>query len=141
MPLWSINHSPECFSQEEKTAMAKAITKLYQAYGLPAFYVQVIFNEIPPTSLFIGGEGHSKFAGVSIYHVARAFQSDGQKKRFLDDADSVLNPVLGPKGMDWEYFVTESPRDLWKTNGIVPPETGSDLEKKWIEENRPVSKI
>lgn len=39
--------------------------------------------------------------------------------------DKVLTPVMEAKGVDWEYTVDESPRDLWKINGVVPSEAGS----------------
>ena len=45
----------------------------------------------------------------------------------------------GKGDVDWEYFVNESPRDLWKINGMVPPLPGSEMEKKWAELNRPVA--
>ena len=57
MPLWIIYHPPSAFEKEEtKTALAKAITDIYAAAGnLPAFYVNVIFQPIQPTSFYIGG--------------------------------------------------------------------------------------
>ena len=64
--------------------------------------------------------------------------SDEQKTRFLQAVDRVLNPVMERKGLDWEYFATEVPRDLWKINGLVPPLPGSDMEKKWVATNRPI---
>lgn len=60
------------------------------------------------------------------------------KKRFLSRVDAVLNPMFEPKGMDWEYFITEAPRDLWKINGLVPPEAQSEGEKEWVRVNRAV---
>lgn len=52
------------------------------------------------------------------------------KKRFLSPVDAVLNPTLEPKGMDWEYLITEAPRDLWKINRLAPTEAQSEGEKK-----------
>ncbi|KAJ5911926.1 uncharacterized protein N7473_001229 [Penicillium subrubescens] len=138
MPSWYINHSPNIFSAAEKAQLAKSITNIYASHGLPTFYVQVHFTEYDPSSSFIGGETHAKFAGITIYHLARAFQSDESKQRFLSRVDQVLNPVFEPKGMDWEYFITEAPRDLWKINGLVPPPAGSEGEKEWVRVNRAV---
>ena len=51
----------------------------------------------------------------------------------------MLNPVLGSKdGVDWEYSISESPRDLWKINVIVPPMPGTEMEKEWVMANKPV---
>lgn len=138
MPSWYINHSPNIFSAAEKEQLAKSITNIYASHGLPAFYVQVHFTEHTPSSSFIGGKTHDKFAGITIYHLARAFKSDESKQRFLSRVDQVLNPVFEPKGMDWEYFITEAPRDLWKMNGLVPPQAGSEGEKEWARVNKAV---
>ncbi|KAI9934570.1 hypothetical protein MW887_000185 [Aspergillus wentii] len=124
MPVWFIKHSPNILSASEKQSLAKSITELYVSVGLPPFYVQVHFIQDEPNSAFIGGEVHPNFAALTIYHIARAFRTDDQKQRFLSRIDAIINPVFEPKGMDWEYFITESPRDLWKINGMVPPEAG-----------------
>ncbi|KAJ5502836.1 Tautomerase [Penicillium fimorum] len=138
MPAWYIKHSPSTITALEKEQLAKSITRLYVSYGLPAFYVQVHFNEDIPGTAFVGGKPHPNFAAVTIYHVARAFKSDETKQRFLTDVDEILNPVFEPKDMEWEYWVTEVSRDLWKINGLVPPQTGSEGEKKWVELNKAV---
>lgn len=106
---------------------------MYVSYGLPAFYVQVRFTEDTPGTTFVGGETHPNFVALTIYHIARAFKSDESKQRFLADVDAILNLVFESKGMDWEYWITEVSRDLWKLNGLVPPPTGSEGEKKWAE--------
>jgi hypothetical protein len=57
----------------------------------------------------------------------------------LDKVDSILTPRLGEKGADWEYFIQETPRDLWRVNGMVPPAPGSEFEKGWLRLNKPVA--
>ena len=138
MPLWDFNLSPNVLSDSEKASLAKEVTKIYTKSGLPAFYVQVRFTEDTVNSKFVGGETHTNFAHLQIYHLARTFTSDEQKSRFLRRVDAILNPVLVPKGADWEYFIQESSRDLWKINGLVPPPAGSEMERKWAQLNRPV---
>lgn len=138
MPSWYINHSPNILSAAEKEQLAKSITNIYVSSGLPAFYVRVHYIEDATGNAFIGGETHDKFAGIIITHLARAFKSDESKQRFLSKVDDVLNPVFEPKGMDWEYFITEASRDLWKMNGLVPPPAGSEGEKEWVRVNKAV---
>jgi hypothetical protein len=54
MPLWTIYHPPSVFESEEtKEALSKAITSIYTAVNLPAFYVNVLF--IPVQDIWIGG--------------------------------------------------------------------------------------
>ncbi|KAE8372471.1 putative oxalocrotonate tautomerase [Aspergillus bertholletiae] len=138
MPRWIIHHSANLLSAEEKQNLAKTITQIYSRLGLPDFYVHVHFQEQPLTASFIGGEPHSKFVDISVWHLARTMDTQEMKQRFLNAVDAVLNPVFEPKGIDWEYFVTESPKDLWKINGLVPPEIGSEEEKEWKRLNRAV---
>ena len=137
MPLWAFTVGPGTLTQEEKESLASSITKLYMKFGLPAFYVEVIFKEVEPRNFFIGGERRDNFASISIQHVARSMDTEEQQKRFLGAADAIMNPMFEPKGMDWEYFVSESPRSLWKINGLVPPASHSAEEKAWFENNRP----
>lgn len=63
------------------------------------------------------------------------------------------------EGRDWEFHVDETPREMWRINGIVPPPSeclpfifeiyrrhqaadqctdGSDAENLWVETNRAV---
>jgi phenylpyruvate tautomerase PptA (4-oxalocrotonate tautomerase family) len=56
MPLWIIYHPPTTFQTTlEKQSLAKDITAIYTAVPLPAFYVNVIFQEVQPGSFWIGG--------------------------------------------------------------------------------------
>lgn len=43
-PLWNIYHSGDAFTQEQKQNFANDITKLYSGFGLPDFYVVVVFH-------------------------------------------------------------------------------------------------
>ncbi|EAW12149.1 tautomerase family protein [Aspergillus clavatus NRRL 1] len=138
MPRWLIQHSPNTLTPEEKATLASEITKIYTRVGLPAFYVQVHYVEMPPSTAFIGGEPHPNFVALTIFHLARTMTSEEQVQRFLSRVDAVLTPAFEPKGIDWEYFITETPRHLWKINGLVPPPAGSEEEKVWAEENRAV---
>ncbi|KAF7159171.1 hypothetical protein CNMCM6106_006304 [Aspergillus hiratsukae] len=138
MPQWLIQHSPNTLTPEDKSTLAQQITQVYVRYGLPAFYVQVHFTEQPAGTSFIGGEQHPNFVALTIYHLARTMTTEQQRQGFLKHIDAVLTPMFEPKGIDWEYFVTEVPRDLWKVNGLVPPAAGSEEEKVWVRENRPV---
>jgi phenylpyruvate tautomerase PptA (4-oxalocrotonate tautomerase family) len=45
MPLWNIYCPEGAYSRDEKRAFADQITDLYAEFGLPRFYVNVMFNE------------------------------------------------------------------------------------------------
>lgn len=140
MPLWTFGHSAGAFTAEEKKDLAQAITQLYADAGLPAFYVNVQFIPLVEEDLWYGGQPHPKFTMITIYHVARDLSesSDERQQAFLKAVDNILTPRMTKKGMGWEYFVTHSPRAFWKIDGIVPPPTGSEMEKLWLKHNKPV---
>jgi len=136
MPLWDFHTTPSLFSSTEKQDLATAITKLYG--NLPAFYVNVRFTELDRESNFHGGKSDGDFAVIRIEHLARQFPDAARKKYWMSKIDEILNPLLKPKGADWEYQILELDRDLWKINGLVPLLPNTEAEKKWVELNRPV---
>ena len=137
MPLWDFHIVEQFFTEEEMAKIAETITKIYTQVGMPAFYVQVRFNESPKRRNFVGGTAQDNMIYVQIYHIARSFESEKQKQSFLAAIEHVLQPFREKKGADSEYFVLEGSRDLWRINGIIPPPTRSDEEKAWAESNRP----
>lgn len=139
MPVWDFQYAPGLLTEDEKRGLAKAITKIYTTAGLPAFYVQTRFTEKAPGTQFVGEENGTKYVSIQIVHAARKLDGDRRKTQFLAAADAVLNSVLGPKGVNWEYWIEEVDRDLWKINGLVPPPSGSEMEKEWARRNAPVT--
>ncbi len=138
MPLWTIFHAPGAFDAEQKAALASDITKLYVDIGLPAFYTSVVFCAVPEESFYLGGRRAASFVRISIERIARTLARDEESRQsWLRRIDETLAPHIGQRGFAWEYNIQESSRDLWKTNGIAPPPTDSDAEKKWAAENRP----
>ncbi|KAI0584528.1 hypothetical protein PtrSN002B_002799 [Pyrenophora tritici-repentis] len=151
MPLWIIYHSPSTFaSPQTKQALAASITAIYLAAGLPAFYVNVLFQPVEPTSFYVGGvarpamgvedadadgEKESRerpFVRITIQHLARQLPNDTVRDNFLNKVDAVLKPYIADRGYDWEYTVEELRRDLWKVQGMVPPMPGTEAEKEWV---------
>jgi phenylpyruvate tautomerase PptA (4-oxalocrotonate tautomerase family) len=138
MPLWVLYHSPGAFSPEEKKDLAQKLTKVY--YRFPDFYVNVVFLEIPPGDFFIGGEVRPEGVHITIRHAARHLGKEDQAVRdeWIGRFDAVLTSFFSEKNLDWEYSVEDVPRELWKINGIFPPELGSEEEKVWAKAKRAV---
>jgi hypothetical protein len=42
------------------------------------------------------------------------------------------------KELEWEIHIAETPRSLWRVQGLDPPPANSDAEKDWVEKNLPV---
>ena len=135
MPLWKIYHQPGAFSAEQKKAIAEKITGIYRM--LPRFYVGVIYQEVPQSSFYVGGEPADDFVRIWVDHIARQFGSEDMKARFLGAVGRILEPYLAARNLRWEMHVDETPFDLWTIQGMRPPKPDSADEKRWIAENRP----
>jgi phenylpyruvate tautomerase PptA (4-oxalocrotonate tautomerase family) len=134
MPLWKIYHPEKAFTDDDKTAIAKAITSIYP---LPKFYVGVIFQGIPKHSFYIGGESADDFVRIWVDHIARQFSDEAMKDGFFAAVNRLLAPYIGDRGLRWEVHVDETPFSLWTIQGLKPPMPHSAAEKKWRDENRP----
>ena len=136
MPLWTIYHTPNVFSDKEKSELAKSITEVYVAVGLPRFYVVTVFKEIEPVDLYVGGEQADTAVRVVVDHIARTQPDKAARERVTRRLGNVLRPYLDRPGLHWEFHVDETSEDLWIINGQVPPPMHSDAEREWAQTNR-----
>ena len=102
MPMHRIYTTPGLYSPSEKKALAEVITKIYQGFGLPAFYVLVFFIDLPKDSFYVGGETNEKFARFNVQHIARALPDKASKLSFMETYENGLKPFTADKGLDWE---------------------------------------
>lgn len=70
MPLWRIFSHPDTFSTGQKQALAESITPFYTKSGLPAFYVNVVFIPVEPSSFYIGSQPVRNMVRIAIEHIA-----------------------------------------------------------------------
>ncbi|GKZ93355.1 hypothetical protein AnigIFM59636_006425 [Aspergillus niger] len=143
MPLWLIYHPSGTFEDTaSKKALTEDITKLYTRIGLPAFYVVINFMKLPPGDTWVGAENRTEkpFIRIVADHIAvRLENEDHVYKNTCDAIEKALKPHIADRGYDWEFHVDETERRLWRVNGSVPPPFGSDAEKLWAKENKPVA--
>ena len=135
MPLWKIYHPEGAFSAEDRKAIAERITGIYRM--LPKFYVGVVFQAVPRDSFFVGGEAVDDFVRIWVDHIARQFDDEELKGKFLAAVNQLLSPFIADRGLRWEMHVDETPFSLWTIQGLRPPLPNSDAEKRWRAENRP----
>ncbi|MFC3077764.1 tautomerase family protein [Phenylobacterium terrae] len=129
-------YDPEStYSADDKQQIAGRITGIYRA--LPRFYVGVVFQEVPRTSSFAGGEPVSDFVRIWVDHIARSFDNDDLKSRFLEAVGQLLGPFFRDRGLRWEMHVDETPFSHWTIEGLRPPLPETDAETRWRTENRP----
>lgn len=137
MPLWKFYHAVEAFTAEEKQVLSERITKLYTASNLPAFYVAVVFQEIPKESLFIGGKPSGNFVRIWIDHIAGTMDTAAERERALKAFNAAIAPYVRDKAFDWEFHIDETPFDLWSIRGFRPLLPGTEDEARRVRENKP----
>ncbi|MCJ1464850.1 hypothetical protein MMC07_003465 [Pseudocyphellaria aurata] len=144
MPLWRIFSHSSTFNTAQKQALAQSITQFYTrgGSGLPAFYVDIVFIPVERDSFYVGGKQTTNMVRIAIEHIAihqpkQEDDTQGVRARMLVTIDELLAPHIAARGnLDWEYHVLETPRDLWKIQGIAPPPFRSSEEKVWARENK-----
>ncbi|KAJ5111365.1 hypothetical protein N7532_001900 [Penicillium argentinense] len=129
MPRWTFEVTPDTLSKDEKDRLAEAITNNYVKLGIPAFLVNVFFHENRIGTFYSGGKTPPNTVFFVLDHAARAFASD---------VNSIVEPILGPKGVKWEYNIYEHPADNWRVNGMIPPVKQEKLWKQWMDRNEAV---
>ncbi|WP_040790722.1 tautomerase family protein [Nocardia paucivorans] len=138
MPLWHIYHPVNTYSDQDKKDFARDITEFYTGFGLPAFYVMVLFREVEENAFFVGGKPSGNTVRIVVEHLARHLEDPKLRKRSTERLNSIMVPYTGDRGLHWEFHTYESPRDLWMIAGQFPPGPGTEAEKVWARENAPL---
>lgn len=153
MPHWVIYHTPDTFTDPaDRRAFVSSITSAYVAAGLPAFFVVVNFLPQAAADFWVGGvpvaadanspSGSSSprpYVRITIAHIAiHAEDAGASHARIAGWLDRIIDPHCAGRGWGYEYHAVETPRALWKIDGLIPPPHGSEEEKRWAEEGRAV---
>jgi len=134
MPLWQIYHPQGAYTAQDRQELSLKITKLYRRAGLPAFYVNVLFQEMAPGSFFVGGESDDEYVRIVIDHIARRMESE-MFPLFMDAVHKLIAPWVANRGYRFEIHGDETPFEFWTVQGLTPPPAGSDEEKRWARDN------
>lgn len=138
MPRWTFEVTPDTLSATEKDKLAQAITDNYVKYGIPAFLVNVFFHENRIGNFYSGGKTPPNTVFFVLDHAARSFPSEDVRLAFIDSVNRIVEPVLAPKGVKWEYNIYEHPADNWRVNGMIPPVQQRELWEQWMDQNQAV---
>ena len=136
MPLWKVYHPENAYTAEDKKAFAERITSLYAAIPIPKFYVVVVFEDMPPATVFVGGEEHNNFVRIKIDQIARTLPGPVIREWWTHKLGEMVAPYVAERGYDWEISVDETPFDLWSLQGEIAPPFESVAEKRWVAENK-----
>ncbi|MCJ1224667.1 hypothetical protein MMC12_001312 [Toensbergia leucococca] len=133
MPLWRIFSHPSTFTIDQKQALGESITSLYTTSHLPGFYVNVIFIPVEAENFYIAGKPVTDYVRIAIEHIA-IHRPIEVRASMCAEIDKLLAPHIAARGdLRWEYHINDTPRDLWKIQGMVPPPWKSAEEKVWAE--------
>jgi phenylpyruvate tautomerase PptA (4-oxalocrotonate tautomerase family) len=139
MPCWEIFAPENAYTEEDKEQLSEAITSIYVDYaGLPEFYVVVIFPDKAPNSIYVGGKAANNFVRIRVDHNVPQMDTAEVRAACMAVIEERVAPFVKERGFDWEVDIDETPMDLWRIQGLVPPPPESNMEKRWAEENRPV---
>jgi phenylpyruvate tautomerase PptA (4-oxalocrotonate tautomerase family) len=139
MPCWEMFVPENCYTEEDKARLSEAITSMYVDHaGLPKFYVVVIFHEKAPNSIYVGGKAANSFVRIRVDHFARQLDTAEERALCMAVIEEKLAPFVKDRGFDWEVHIDETPMDLWRIQGVVPPPPGSEAERLWAQQNKPI---
>ena len=139
MACWEIFAPENAYTAGEQEQLSEAITSMYVDYAqLPKFYVVVIFHEKPAYSIYVGGKAVNNFVRIRIDHFSRQLDTAEVRAACMAVIEEKLAPLVKERGFNWEVHIDETPMDLWRVQGLVPPLPGSEMERVWAKENRPI---
>jgi phenylpyruvate tautomerase PptA (4-oxalocrotonate tautomerase family) len=139
MSCWEIFAPTNAYTEKDKEELSEAITSMYVDYaGLPPFYVVVIFHEQRDRSIYVGGKVANNFVRIRVDHFARQLDTAEARAACMAVIEEKLAPFVKERGFDWEVHIDETPMDLWRVQGLVPPLPDSEMEMVWAKENRPI---
>lgn len=139
MPYWEIFTPENAYTAEDKEQFATAITQACIDFvEIPAFYVVVRFHEYPADTMYVGGKAQDNFVRIVVDTIARQMETPEIREAVMMAIEHTMVPFVKERGFDWEIHLDETPMDLWRVQGIVPPPAYSDMEKLWAKENRAI---
>jgi phenylpyruvate tautomerase PptA (4-oxalocrotonate tautomerase family) len=122
MPFWKIYVPEKTYTGEEMQQIATAITDGYAAVQMPRFYVVVVFQEVPRTAFYVGGEPRDDTVRIVVDHIAASLDTAEARRAAMYLLEQAIAPFVKDRGLNWEVHIDETPIDLWR---------------KWINENKP----
>ena len=128
MPTYTCTAVAGLIAPEKKVEIARAVTCAHaEITGAPAYFAQVIFQELPNGDHFIGGVplGHDH---VFVYGRIRGGRSAVDRKMLVRRLTDDVAGVLGlPAFSVWVYLL-ELPAAAMVEFGHILPEAGGEAE-------------
>jgi phenylpyruvate tautomerase PptA (4-oxalocrotonate tautomerase family) len=131
MPTYTVTTPEGCLTNDQRAAIAREITRVHSATtGAPAYFAQVIFEDVAPGKYFIGGvplRGRQVFVNGQI----RAGRTTAAKDALIVQMLSAVATAANvPANHVWVYITDLTPRQMVEFGNVLP-EPGD--EAKWTE--------
>ncbi|MGP8432432.1 tautomerase family protein [Paraburkholderia fungorum] len=138
MPTYFVSATQNILTPDHKRKLAKEITRAHShATGAQSFFAQVIFNEIPGGSHFMGG-AEINTTQVFVYGHIRGGRTEEQKKGLLADITESVHTVTGIERRFLWTYINELPPANMVEYGQVLPQPGK--EGQWLESLPPADR-
>ncbi|MEU7630758.1 tautomerase family protein [Nocardia sp. NPDC049220] len=133
MPLYTCTTARGTLSAETKVTLADQITAIHAAINhVPPSYVNVVFVELPPDSVFVGGEPG---APLLITGWARRGHPQEETTRLALELSAAAAHIAGVTQERVLVVIQDSPARSAVEAGRVLPEPGA--EQNWLDESGP----
>ncbi|MEU7766492.1 tautomerase family protein [Nocardia sp. NPDC049190] len=130
MPLYTCIAARGTLTAETKVALAGKITEIHAARNhVPPAYVNVVFSELPPDSVFVGGEPG---APLLISGWARRGHPQEETTRLALELSAAASRIAGVDQERVLVVIQDSPARSAVEAGRVLPEPGA--EQNWLDE-------
>lgn len=126
MPTYACSITEGCLTPGQKLEIAQRITAIHaEETGAPAYLVQVIFQEVPLHSHYIGGEA-APVGRMWIRGDIRAGRTDAVKRKIIERMLHDACEVAGfPEEQVWIY-ICDVPAQSVAEYGRILPQPGAE---------------
>jgi len=129
MPTYTVISANLLLTPRQEADIAAAITRSHhKATGAPAFFAQVIFNEIAGGRHYIGGKAY-RAPHLFVHGMIRAGRGAQAKTALIKDIAAKVQTIAGIAREDIWVYIQDIPATQMVEFGRVLPEPGA--EEAW----------
>ncbi|MGU3539328.1 tautomerase family protein [Methylobacterium sp. A54F] len=129
MPTYAFS-TAKALTPEQRARIVESVTAIHHVEATaPRYFVQVIFQQVEPGAIFIGGEPASR-DHVWVRADIRAGRTNEQKARMLRRIMRETSEILAISEQDVWVYISDIPAQGVLEFGNVLPEPGG--EEQWL---------
>lgn len=133
MPIYTCTTATSTLTPDTKSALAREIATIHSSINhVPSTYVNVVFHELPPGSVYTDGAPASP---VLLNGWVRAGHPPGETTRLATEIAAAATRICGIDAKRVLVVIQSSPARFAVEGGRVLPEPGD--EAAWTAEAKP----